>query len=54
MSEYYPDNTKLSQVAEDWWRAQGKIVPKEGTTTYDKMYEAWVDFAFADLATRKG
>ena len=47
----YPDNF---QIAENWWQEQGKIVPKKGTTAYDKMYEAWVNFVSVDLATRKG
>jgi hypothetical protein len=39
----------LAQHAEAWWREQGNIVPDRDTAEWDRMYEAWVTWAFADL-----
>lgn len=39
----------LADHAEYWWREQGKQVPARGTDEWDKMYEEWATWAFADL-----
>jgi len=44
--EYYPGDTKLSQVAEDWQKSKGLVIPERGTPEYTQMYEAWVNYAF--------
>ena len=39
----------LADHAEAWWRDQGKEVPPRETAPWRKMYEIWVEWAFADL-----
>jgi len=51
--DYYPDSTPLADIAEDWQRANGKPVPPRDTPEWQAMYEAWIDYAFADFAAEK-
>ena len=39
----------LAEHAEAWWREQGKRVPRRGTASWQKMYETWAKWAFADM-----
>ena len=39
----------LAEHAEAWWREQGNRVPRRDTARWRKMYEAWAEWAFADL-----
>jgi len=39
----------LGEHAESWWKEQGKEVPLRGSKEWQKMYEAWVEWAFSDL-----
>jgi hypothetical protein len=39
----------LAEHAEAWWREQGKRVPRRGTARWQKMYETWAEWAFADM-----
>ena len=39
----------LADHAEAWWKEQGNEVPPRGTNEWQQMYEAWVEWAFADL-----
>ena len=50
-NDYYPDSTPLAD-AEDWQRANGKPVPPRDTPEWQAMYEAWVNYAFADFQGR--
>jgi len=45
----YPDDTPLYDIAEDWARAEGREVPPRDTEEWKQMYEAWIDYAFADF-----
>lgn len=36
----------LQEHAEAWTREQGKEVPERGTPEHEKMYRAWIDYAF--------
>jgi hypothetical protein len=47
--DYYPDSTPLADIAEVWQRANGREVPPRGTPEWQAMYEAWIDYAFADF-----
>ena len=39
----------LADHAEAWWREQGNEVPARDSNQWQKMYETWVEWAFADL-----
>ena len=39
----------LGDHAEAWQREQGKKVPPRSSAEWQKMYEAWATWAFADL-----
>lgn len=39
----------LADHAEAWTREQGKEVPERDTPEWEVMYEAWIDYAFADF-----
>jgi hypothetical protein len=39
----------LADHAEAWWREQGKRVPRRDTASWQKMYETWAKWAFADM-----
>jgi hypothetical protein len=39
--------------AEMWWYEQGKDIPERDTDDWQKMYESWIEFAFADFAEVK-
>lgn len=43
----------LAEHAEVWWRTQGKRVPPVESAAYEKMYAAWIEFAFADFKPRR-
>jgi len=45
-SKEYDENTPLWQVAEDWWKSLGKVVPEKDTKEYDEMYDEWVKYTF--------
>jgi hypothetical protein len=38
----------LADHAEAWWQEQGNVVPARDTPEWQSMYEAWIDFAFAN------
>jgi hypothetical protein len=48
------DEMTLADHAESWWREQGKRVPQRKTTAWQRMYERWVEFAFADFRETVG
>lgn len=39
----------LADHAEAWTREQGEPVPARDTPEWTVMYEAWIEFAFADF-----
>jgi hypothetical protein len=39
----------LAEHAEAWWREQGNALPARETDKWERMYEAWVEWAFIDL-----
>lgn len=41
--------TTLADHADAWWREKGNEVPDRGTAEWQKIYEAWAAWAFADL-----
>ncbi len=43
------DEMTLGEHAEAWTREQGKPVPLRETDEWRRMYEAWVEFAFANF-----
>lgn len=47
-----PDTIAFSDHAEAWYREQGEQVPARGTSDWDSMYAAWVEYAFSDLHGR--
>ena len=46
------DNMTLGQHAEAWYRDQGVDMPSD-PDTYQKMYEAWVEWAFQGIGDEK-
>jgi hypothetical protein len=48
------DNIPLWQHAEMWCYEQGNDIPERDTDNWQKMYESWVDFAFAGFPEVKG
>ena len=40
--------------AEMWWYEQGNDIPERDTDDWQKMYESWVEFAFASFVEAKG
>ena len=39
----------LADHAEAWTREQGRDVPPRNTPEWQIMYNAWIDYAFADF-----
>lgn len=42
-------NMTLADHAEAWTREQGRKVPRRNTKAWQRMYERWVRWAFADV-----
>jgi hypothetical protein len=40
---------KLADHAEAWSQENGESVPLRGTDEWARMYERWIEFAFADF-----
>jgi hypothetical protein len=49
MEKLGSDNIPLSDHAEMWSFETFGIIPEKGTDNWQKMYESWVEFAFADF-----
>jgi len=49
MYQNYYDNKTLAEHAEEWWKEQGKKVPRRKTKEWKKLYEKWHAFAFQDF-----
>lgn len=46
-------NKTLADYAEDWVKEKGEEVPERGTDEWSKMYERWIEFAFASFSYSK-
>jgi len=49
MSNKTPAQMTLAEHAEAWQREHGREVPPKDTPEWYKMYQAWIEFAFAGL-----
>ncbi len=47
------NNKTLADHAEEWTRENGEEVPERSTNEWFKMYQRWIEFAFASFSYSK-